>query len=52
MTKALRKGVMKRSELESKYVKNRKSENLKSYKNKGISAVNYAKKKEKNIMKG
>ena len=32
MTKALRKAVMKRSELESKYVKNKTSENLRSYK--------------------
>ena len=52
MTKGLRKAIMKRSELESKYVKNKTSENLKSYKNKEISAVNYIEKKEKNIMKG
>ena len=32
MTKALRKAIMKRSKLESKYVKNKTSENLKSYK--------------------
>ena len=32
MTKAPRKAIMKRSELESKYVKNKTSENLKSYK--------------------
>ena len=32
MTKALRKLIMKRSELESKYVKNKTNENLKSYK--------------------
>ena len=32
MTKALRKAIMKRSELESKFVKNKTSENLKSYK--------------------
>ena len=32
MTKALRKAILKRSELESKYVKNKTSENLKSYK--------------------
>ena len=31
-TKALRKTIMKRSELESKYIKNKTSENLKSYK--------------------
>ena len=33
MTKALRKGIMKRSELESNYVKNNTNENLKSYEN-------------------
>ena len=32
MTKALRKAIMKRSELESKYVKNKTNENLKPYK--------------------
>ena len=32
LTKALRKAIMKRSELESKYVKNKTSKNLKSYK--------------------
>ena len=32
MTKALRKAIMKRLELETKYVKNKTSENLKSYK--------------------
>ena len=32
MTKALRKTIMKRSELESKYVKSKTSETLKSYK--------------------
>ena len=32
MTKALRKAIMKRSEFESKYVKNKINENLKSYK--------------------
>ena len=31
MTKVLRKAIMKRSELERKYVKNETSENLKSY---------------------
>ena len=34
MTKALRKAIMKRSELESKYVKNKKNENFNSYKKK------------------
>ena len=32
MTKALRKAIVKRSELESKCVKNKKSEDLRSYK--------------------
>ena len=32
MTKALRKSILKTSELESKYVKNKTNENLKSYK--------------------
>ena len=32
MTKALRKAILKRSGLESKYVKNKTNENLKSYK--------------------
>ena len=32
MAMALRKTIMKRSELEGKYVKNKTSENLKSYK--------------------
>ena len=32
MTKALRKAIMKRSELESKYVRNKISQNSKSYK--------------------
>ena len=41
MTKALRKAIMKRSQLESKYVKNKTSENL--YRDK----ANYIKKKEK-----
>ena len=47
MTKALRKAIMKTSELESKYVKNKTSENLKSYKKQRNFAVNYMKKKEK-----
>ena len=51
MTKALTKSNMKRSELESEFVKNKTNENLKSYKNKEISAANYIKKKQKN-MKG
>ena len=49
MRKALRKALMKRSKLESKYVKNKTNENL--IKSRGISAVNYTKKRGKNIMK-
>ena len=49
MTKALRKALMKRSKLESKYVKNKTNENF--IKSRGISAVNYTKKRGKNIMK-
>ena len=49
MTKALRKVIMKRPELESKYVKNKTNENLKS--SRGISAVNYIKNRGQNIMK-
>ena len=40
MTKALRKAIMKRSELESKYVKTKTSENLKSY----IKQINFCSK--------
>ena len=48
MTIALKKAIMKRSELESKYVKNKTNENLKSYyKNKEIFTANYIKKKSK-----
>ena len=42
---------MKRSELENKYAKNKTNENLKCYKNREISAVNYIKTRGKNIMK-
>ena len=51
MTKALRKAIMKKSELENKYIKNKTNENLNLIKNKEISAKNYIIKKEKNIMK-
>ena len=40
MTKTLRKAIMKRSEHESKYVKNKTSENLKSY----IKQINFCSK--------
>ena len=47
MRKALRKAIMKRSGLESKHVRNKTNENLKSCKSRGISAVNYIKKRGK-----
>ena len=49
MTTALRKAIMKRSELKNKYVKNKTNENLKSYKKTGISVVNYVRKRGKNM---
>ena len=50
MTKALRKSIIKTSELESKYVKNKTNEDLKSYKKqRNFSSKLY---KEENIMKG
>ena len=51
MTKALRKVIMKRSGLENEYVKKTTNENLNLKKSRGISAVNYIKKRRKNIMK-
>ena len=47
MTKALRKAVMKRSEFESKYVRSKASENLKSSKNKEILSSKLYKKERK-----
>ena len=52
MTKTLRKAIMKRSELESKYVKNKTSENLKSYKKQRNFCSKLYNKEIKNIMKG
>ena len=52
MTKALRKAIMKRPELESKYVKNKTSENLKSYKKQRNFRSKLCEKERKNIMKG
>ena len=45
MTKTLRKAIMKRSELEKIYVKNKTNENLNLIKSKEITAVNYIKKR-------
>ena len=50
MTKVLRKAIMKRSELESKYVK-RQMKILNLTKSRGLSAANYIKKRGKSIMK-
>ena len=45
LTKTLRKAIMKRSELENKYVKNKTNENLNLIKSKEITAVNYIKRR-------
>ena len=50
MTKALRKAIMKRSELESKYVKNKTNENLKSYKKQWNFCSKLYKKREEKIL--
>ena len=50
MTKAQRKTIMKRSELESKYLKNKSYQNLKVYKKKKTFAANYTKRKEKKFI--
>ena len=48
VTKTLRKVMMRRSELESKYVKNKTSENLKSYKKqRNFCSKLYKKEREK-----
>ena len=47
MTKVLRKAMMKRSELEHKCVIYKANENLNSYKERGIFAANYIKKRKK-----
>ena len=52
MTKVLRKRAMKRSGFESKYVKNKTNENLKSYKRQRNFCSKLYKKERKNIMKG
>ena len=51
MTKALRKAIMKRPELESKYLKNKSYQNMKIYKKQKIFAANYIKWKENFILK-
>ena len=48
---ALRKAIMKRSKLESKYGKNKTNENLKSYKKKRNFGSKLYKKERTNIIK-
>ena len=50
MTKALRKAIMKRSELESKYLKNKSYQNMKIYKNQKIFCNKLYKKERKKII--
>ena len=47
MTKALRKAIMKRYELESKYIKNMTSQNLKLYNKQGHFCSRLYKKEKK-----
>ena len=52
MTKALRKAIMKRSELESKYLKNKSYQNMKIYKKqKNFCSKLYKKERKKNYSK-
>ena len=51
VTKALRKAIMKRSQLEKIYFKKRTQESFKKYKNKKITAVDYTNEKEKVFLK-
>ena len=51
MTKALRKAIMKRSELESKYLKNKSYQNMKIYQKIKNFAANYIRRKEKNFLR-
>ena len=51
MAKALRTSIIKRSELENKYLKNKSYQNMKFYKKqKKTFAANYMKRKEKNFL--
>ena len=50
MTKALRKAIMKRSEFESKYVKYKANENLKSYKKQRKFCIKLYKKEKKKCL--
>ena len=50
MTKNLRKAIMKRSQLENKYISNSTVENRNKYKNIKTFAVNHTKKKGKSFI--
>ena len=50
MTKALHKVIMRRSELETKYFKQKTNNTLKAYKNRKITTADYIKKKEENYL--
>ena len=50
ITKNLRKAIMKRSQLENKYISNSTVENRNKYKNIKTFAVNYTKKKGKSFI--
>ena len=47
MTKRLRKAIMKRSELKSKYLENKNYQNMKLIKSKKPFAADYIRRKEK-----
>ena len=50
MTKNLRKAIMRRSQLENKYISNSTVENMNKYKKHKTFAVNYTKKKGKSFI--
>ena len=51
MTKALRKAIMRRSKLETKYFKLKTNDILKANKKRKITAADYTNKKEKSSLK-
>ena len=51
MTKTLRKAIMRRSQLETKYHKTKTSDDQKTYKNKRILSVDYIKRRRRNSTK-
>ena len=50
MTKALRKAIMKRPELKSKYLKNKSNQNIKIYKKQKAFAANCVKRGKKHFI--